>query len=62
MGVSSGAAQRDLYKLYLLDALQGWAVGDDSIYQTNDGGHTWSKVDFFGVDDSPLIYPRRIGW
>lgn len=50
-----------LYKLYLLDALHGWAVGDDSIYQTNDGGHSWLKVDFFGVDDSPLIHPRRIG-
>ena len=50
-----------IYKLYVLDALQGWAVGDDSIYQTNDGGHSWSKVDFFGVDDCPLIHPRRIG-
>ncbi|HZQ17814.1 MAG TPA: YCF48-related protein [Terriglobales bacterium] len=48
------------YRLYLLDSLHGWADGDDSIYETNDGAHTWSKVDFFDKDGKPLTHTRRI--
>jgi photosystem II stability/assembly factor-like uncharacterized protein len=48
------------YRFYLLDNLHGWADSDDSIFETNDGAHTWSKVDFVGSDGKPLTHTRRI--
>jgi photosystem II stability/assembly factor-like uncharacterized protein len=50
-----------IYRLYLLDTLHGWADGNDSIYQTDDGARSWSSVDFFGVaDNKPLPHTRRL--
>lgn len=49
-----------IYQLYLLDTLHGWADGNDAIYQTDDGARSWSRIDFFGVDDKPLTHTRRI--
>jgi photosystem II stability/assembly factor-like uncharacterized protein len=49
-----------VYRLYLLDTLRGWADGNNSIYQTDDGARSWSRVDFFGVADTPLRHTRRV--
>lgn len=48
------------YRLYLFDTLHGWADGNDSVYETSDGAKSWSRVDFFSVDDKPLNHTRRI--
>lgn len=43
-----------VYHLYLVDPMRGWAVSAGAIFQTDDGAHTWDKIDFFDTEGTPL--------
>lgn len=53
---AGGDDESSLYEIRFADALNGWAVGNEIILHTSDGGKTWQKQNvpkatyFFGVD------------
>lgn len=44
-----------------IDRLRGWAVSEDVIFETNDGAHTWAKVDSFDAQGRPAERTHQDG-
>lgn len=59
--------RRFLFDMYFVDEWYGWAVGDNNLYRTTDGGATWQRPIPHDADQpfsarSIRFLDRNVGW